>query len=58
MKTGCVIGGSAPFLGGHLLDAGIGLDKLFVGAAVNMLVCAALMFFVRPAAAAKSSASS
>jgi len=44
----CLIGGSAPYIGGKLRDAQIGLNQLFVFAALNMLVCAAVMFCVKP----------
>jgi sugar phosphate permease len=44
----CLIGGSAAYFGGAMRDANVNLDKLFLFAAINMLICAALMFLVKP----------
>ncbi|MBI3880090.1 MAG: MFS transporter [Verrucomicrobia bacterium] len=47
----CLIGGSAAYFGGALRDAHVNLSVLFLLAALNMLVCAAVMFCVKPAKA-------
>ncbi len=44
----CLIGGSAAYFGGALRDANISLDKLFLFAAINMFICAGVMFCVKP----------
>jgi MFS family permease len=53
----CVLGGSAAYFGGALRDAHVNLDKLFLLAAGNMLVCAAVMFCVKPPATPAGEAS-
>ena len=48
---GCLIGGSAAYFGGAMRDAKVNLSVVFALAAVNMLICAAVMFSVKPAKA-------
>jgi predicted MFS family arabinose efflux permease len=45
----CLIGGSAAYFGGAMRDAKVNLSVLFMILAFNMLVCAAVMFCVKPA---------
>jgi MFS family permease len=45
----CVIGGTAPYLGGVLRDAKVNLGVLYLAASLTMFVCAAVMFSVKPA---------
>jgi predicted MFS family arabinose efflux permease len=47
----CLIGGSAAYFGGAMRDAKVNLSVLFALAAVNMLICAVVMFSVKPAKA-------
>ena len=47
----CLVGGSAAYFGGAMRDAKVNLSVLFVIVALNMLVCAAVMFCVKPAKA-------
>lgn len=44
----CVVGGTAPYLGGVLRDAKVNLSVLYLVAALTMFVCAAVMFSVKP----------
>lgn len=50
----CVVGGVAIYAGGALRDAEFNLSLLFQLAAASMLVCAALLILVKPAAGAKA----
>ena len=52
----CVVGGLAIYAGGALRDANVNLSYVFRFAALSLVVCAVLLFFVKPSrnAAAKS----
>ena len=43
-----VIGGLSIYVGGMLRDADIGFSKIFQASSILLLVCAILMYFVRP----------
>ncbi len=47
----CIVGGLTIYAGGVLRDAAIDVSRVFQFAAGSMLVCAALLFCIRPAAA-------
>jgi len=44
----CVIGGLSLYAGGALRDAHVNVNNLFMWSAASILVCAALMFLVKP----------
>ncbi|WP_229216315.1 MFS transporter [Dyadobacter frigoris] len=44
----CIIGGLGLYAAGALRDAEINLERMFQVAAVTLLVCAGLLYFVRP----------
>ena len=48
----CVVGGLTIYAGGLLRDAAINVSHLFQFAAASLLVCALLLFFIRPQSAA------
>jgi len=47
----CIVGGLTIYAGGVLRDAAIDVSRVFQFAAGSMLVCAALLYCIRPAAA-------
>ena len=49
----CIIGGLTIYAGGVLRDAAVDVSHVFQFAAASMLVCAALLFCIRPAAKAE-----
>ena len=48
----CVVGGITIYVGGALRDAKVDVNKIFYFAAAALVVCAALLYFVRPKPAA------
>ncbi len=48
----CVVGGLAIYAGGALRDADVNVSHVFQFAALSIVVCAGLLFFVRPQATA------
>ena len=48
----CVIGGITIYAGGLLRDASVDVSRVFQFAAASILVCAALLYFIKPQAAA------
>ncbi|MEO6003959.1 MAG: MFS transporter [Opitutus sp.] len=48
----CVIGGLTIYAGGLLRDAAVDVSRVFQFAAASILVCAALLYFIKPQAAA------
>src|SRR5262249_39051957 len=44
----CIVGGITIYLGGALRDAHVNINKLFQFGAFGVLVCAALLLFVKP----------
>ena len=48
----CIVGGLTIYAGGLLRDAAINVSHLFQFAAASLLVCALLLFFIRPQSAA------
>jgi hypothetical protein len=46
----CLVGGAGIYAGGALRDANLNLSLLFQLAAASLLVCAGLLFLVKPAA--------
>ena len=44
----CVVGGVTIYIGGALRDAKINVSALFQAAAIGLLVCGALLLFIRP----------
>ncbi len=49
----CAIGGITIFVGGWLRDENVNVRHLFVFSAAGLLVCAAFLYFIKPAGAAK-----
>lgn len=49
----CIVGGITIYAGGALRDARVDVNKIFFFAAGSLLVCAALLFFVKPSPDAK-----
>ena len=49
----CIIGGLTIYAGGVLRDAAVDVSHVFQFAAASMLVCAALLFCIRPSAHAE-----
>jgi hypothetical protein len=47
-----VVGGITIYVGGALRDAKVDVNKIFYFAAAALVVCAALLYFVRPKPAA------
>ena len=45
----CLVGGASIYAGGALRDAHVNLSLLFHFAAASLLVCAGLLFLVKPA---------
>ncbi len=50
----CTVGGLTVYAGGALRDAHIDVNRIFQFAAVSILVCAGLLFCIKPQAALKS----
>ena len=50
----CVVGGITIYVGGALRDAKVDVNKIFYFAAAALIVCATLLFFVKPKPAAAS----
>ncbi|HEY0865210.1 MAG TPA: MFS transporter [Lacunisphaera sp.] len=49
----CVVGGLTIYAGGMLRDANIDVSRVFQFASVSILVCATLLFFIKPQSAMK-----
>ena len=49
----CIVGGLTIYAGGMLRDANIDVSRVFQFASVSILVCATLLFFIKPQSAAK-----
>lgn len=50
----CLVGGATIYLGGVLRDARVDVSLVFQGAAGGILLCAALLFFIKPSPASRS----
>jgi MFS family permease len=44
----CLVGGATIYIGGALRDAHVNVNRIFQFSAASLLVCAAILFFVRP----------
>lgn len=49
----CIVGGLTIYAGGMLRDANIDVSRVFQFASVSILVCATLLFFIKPQSAMK-----
>jgi hypothetical protein len=52
----CIVGGISLYAGGFLRDQNIDLSGIYQFGGLTLLVCAALLFTVRPRAAGSSAA--
>ena len=50
----CVVGGVTIYIGGALRDAQVDVNKIFFFAAGSVLVCAVLLFLIKPKPDAKA----
>jgi hypothetical protein len=44
----CAVGGLTIYAGGALRDANVDVNRIFQFSAVSLLICAAILFFVKP----------